>query len=108
MDSVPALLRDVRTRHGLSQARLAIRAGTTQAAISRIERGERSPSTATLGRLLLCMGEDLDLGLVRLAGEHDPVHLRAERRLSPAQRLDRAFEWLEFNSDLLGAARGRR
>jgi transcriptional regulator with XRE-family HTH domain len=56
------LLRDARRKHGVSQARLAIRAGTTQSAISRIERDHVSPSVETLRDLLHMLGEDLVLG----------------------------------------------
>jgi transcriptional regulator with XRE-family HTH domain len=55
------LLRTVRRRHGLSQAQLAARARTSQAAISRIERGQVSPSVATLTTLLDLIGEELAL-----------------------------------------------
>jgi transcriptional regulator with XRE-family HTH domain len=65
MDDVAKLLRETRARHGLSQSRLARRAGTTQAVVSRIERGETSPSMATLRRLLAAMGWELDAGLRR-------------------------------------------
>jgi len=99
------LIRATRRRHGLSQRRLALRAGSTQAAISRLERDELSPSVETLDRLLLSMGERLSLGVQRLPGDHDPVHLAAERRLSPDTRLARAFEWARFNNELLGTAR---
>ena len=40
---------------------LAIRAGTTQSAISRIERDRVSPSVETLRELLYLLGEDLSL-----------------------------------------------
>src|SRR5687768_7332967 len=58
---VGELIRDARGRHGLSQATLARRAGTTQKQVSRIERGEISPSIATIARLLAAMGERLEL-----------------------------------------------
>jgi len=102
------LLRSVRLRHGLTQAQLALRAGTTQTAISRLERGDRSPSSETLRRLLLVMGEDLDLRTRRLKGEHDPAHLRAERALTPAKRLERAFAWMRFNASMSAAGRRAR
>lgn len=102
------LVRATRVRHGLTQAQLALRAGTTQTAVSRLERGDRSPSTATLQRLLLVMGEDLDLRTRRLAGEHDPAHLQAERALTPAARLERAFGWMRFNAALSSAGRRAR
>ena len=52
------LIRSTRTRLGLSQRRLALRAGTTQAAVSRIERGVVSPTFATLHELMVAMGEE--------------------------------------------------
>ncbi len=102
------LLRSIRVRHGLTQAQLATRAGTTQTAISRLERDERSPTIETLRRLLLVMGEDLDLRSRRIKGEHDPAHLRAERALTPAQRLERAFAWMRLNAALSAAGRRAR
>jgi DNA-binding XRE family transcriptional regulator len=56
------LLRDARRRHGLTQRQLAARARTSQAAISRIERGVVSPSVDTLAELLWLMNERLELG----------------------------------------------
>lgn len=105
----PTLLRTVRTRRGLTQAQLARRAGTTQTAISRLERGARSPTVDTLRRLLVVMGEEIDLGARPLRGTHDPAHLAAERSLSPAARLERAFAWMRLNESLrAGGRRARR
>jgi transcriptional regulator with XRE-family HTH domain len=100
------LIRRARSAHGLSQAQLAIRAGTTQTAISRLERGQRSPTVQTLRRLLLVMGEDLALESRPLEGTHDPDHLRAERKLSPAQRLTRALDWMRLNAQVRRARTG--
>jgi transcriptional regulator with XRE-family HTH domain len=102
------LIRSVRTRRGLTQVELARRAGTTQTAISRLERGDRSPTVETLRKVLLVMGEDLDLRARRLKGAHDPKHLRAERALTPAKRLERAFEWMRFNAAVAAAGRHAR
>lgn len=55
------LLRDARRRHGVTQKQLAIRARTSQAAVSRIERGVVSPSIATLAHLLEMLNEELVL-----------------------------------------------
>jgi uncharacterized protein len=55
------LIREARVRHGLSQERLARRAGTRQSAISRLERGDVSPTVETLELLLNAMGERLEL-----------------------------------------------
>lgn len=59
-----SLIREARRRHGISQETLARRACTTQKQISRIERGELSPSVSTLTRLLAAMGERLELRAV--------------------------------------------
>ena len=102
------LIRAVRTRCGLTQATLARRAGTTQTAISRLESGGRSPTIETLRRLLQVMGEDLQLDSSPLRGDHDPRHLRAERSLTPAQRLERAFAWMRLNAQIRSGARRAR
>ena len=102
------LVQMVRVRHGLTQATLARRAGTTQTAISRLESGRRSPTADTLRRLLRVMGEDLELGAFPLRGDHDPNHLRAERALTPTQRLERAFAWMRLNTAIRSGARRTR
>ena len=102
------LVRAVRTRRGLTQAALARRAGTTQTAISRLESGGRSPTIATLRRLLQVMGEDLQLETSSLQRAHDPDHLRAELALAPAQRLERAFAWMRLNTAIRSGARRAR
>ena len=60
MPSAAALLREARTRAGLSQRALAERAGTAQSVIARIERGLTSPTWETLERLLAAAGESLN------------------------------------------------
>jgi uncharacterized protein len=62
---VPAeLLKEVRRRHGLTQADLARRAGTSQPVISAYERGRRDPSFETLRKLVEAAGERLELDAV--------------------------------------------
>lgn len=58
------LARDARRRAQLSQRALATKAGTTQAAIARIEAGQTSPSFDTLRRLVGASGFDLRVELV--------------------------------------------
>jgi transcriptional regulator with XRE-family HTH domain len=82
------LLRDARARHGVSQKRLATRAGTTQSAISRIERDRISPSIETLRDLFSLMGEDLTLGTEPRDWGIDRSLIRERFKLTPAQRLD--------------------
>jgi transcriptional regulator with XRE-family HTH domain len=56
-----SLIRAVRRRHGLSQAEMARRAGTSQPVISAYEHGRRDPSYGTLRRLVEAGGEQLQL-----------------------------------------------
>ena len=60
---VDRLLADVRREAGLSQAKLAVRAGTSQSAIARYERAVCVPSIATLERLLRACGRSLSLAV---------------------------------------------
>ena len=52
MPTAAELLREARTRAGLSQRVLARRAGTAQSVVARIEQGRTSPTWSTLERLL--------------------------------------------------------
>jgi transcriptional regulator with XRE-family HTH domain len=100
------LIRDARRRHGLSQRGLALRSGAGQAWISRVERGEVSPSVDSLERLLSVMGETLRLGAERAAIEEgDPTWDRTHRARPMAERLERAFDAAAFAGDLRGAAK---
>lgn len=90
------LLREARIRHGLSQERLAIRAGTTQSAISRIEQERGSPTIRTLAELLRMMGEDLVLGTEMRDTGIDLTLNRANLELTPSQRVERGLEFADF------------
>jgi transcriptional regulator with XRE-family HTH domain len=86
---VGTLIRDARRRHLVSQAELAHRAGTSQRHVSRIERGDVSPSAETVARLLAGIGERLELRAV--PGPRDnrsDEDLRSDYQdLTPSQRL---------------------
>jgi uncharacterized protein len=56
-----ALIKAVRRRQGLSQAELALRAGTSQPVISAYEHARRDPSYETLRRIVEAAGERLRL-----------------------------------------------
>lgn len=100
------LLREVRKRHGLTQAQLAARARTSQAAISRIERDQVSPSTAMLARLLDLMGEELVVDARPIEYGHDRTLLRENLSRSATARVEHAEGLADFVSRNLGAARG--
>lgn len=90
---VGEVVRQARKRHAVSQQVLALRAGTDQAAISRIERGEISPSVETVERLLAAIGERLRLEPIPLERDYDPLHMRATLERSPEERLRLAISW---------------
>lgn len=81
------LLRDARRRHNVSQQQLAVRAGTTQSAISRIESDRGSPSVETLSALLYLLGEDLELGSALRDTGIDITLNRERLRQTPAERV---------------------
>lgn len=86
--SPSVLLREARARQGISQRRLALRAGTSQDAISRIERGVESPTLERLSHLLVVLGERLELVTmpsVEADGEVAPLAAR--------ERLREAASW---------------
>jgi len=86
------LLRQARTRAGLSQVELATQAGTTQSVISAYESGQRQPSVPALARLIEAAGFELTLGLRR-----QPSRLR--RLSGPVGRQVR-----RYRQDLIAAA----
>jgi transcriptional regulator with XRE-family HTH domain len=77
------LLKEARDRAGLTQRELAQRAGTSQAMVARIERGQQSPSVATLERLVLACG--LELRVETAGGAGPPA--------GPAARTGRLLVW---------------
>lgn len=62
--SVLEALVQARAEAGLTQAELAIRLGTTQSAIARLESGGTSPSLATLRKYAAATGKRLEVRLV--------------------------------------------
>jgi transcriptional regulator with XRE-family HTH domain len=88
-----SIIREARQRRGLTQAKLALRAGTRQSAISRLEKDEISPSVETLELLLNAMGETLVLGTQQMDRDYDPLHREAMERREPAERLAVAVSW---------------
>jgi transcriptional regulator with XRE-family HTH domain len=98
------LLRDARARHGLTQKQLAIRARTSQAAISRIERGLVSPTVETLEKLLAMMNEELVLDAREIDWGHDRTLLQQNLRRTPAERIEYMTDVANFVLRNRGAA----
>jgi len=102
------LIRERRLAHGLTQARLALRAGTTQTALSRLERGELSPSIATLQRILFVLGETIELRVADLLGDHDEAHLAGLLARPAAERLELGMSWNRLAGEFARAGRHAR
>ena len=81
-----AILQEARRRAGLTQRELAERAGTSQSAIARIERGRQLPSLETLQRLLRACDLDLELHVVP-HDTHDDTLIDEMLTMKPEHRL---------------------
>lgn len=90
------LLKQARRRHGVSQGSLAVRAGTTQSAISRIERDRVSPSVETLRELLYLLGEDLALSSEVRDFGIDRTLNQSNLAFTSEQRVRRGMEFADF------------
>ena len=87
------LLREARRRHGLTQRQLAARARTSQAAISRIERGLVSPTVDKLSELLRLMNESLVLDMSAIDWGHDVTLNRDNLAYPPEIRIRHQAQW---------------
>ena len=109
MSRLGYIVREVRQRRGLSQRSLAVRAGTQQATISRIECGEERPSFERFEQLMLVMGERPVLTTEPLEHGLDADDLRAERARAPDERLTLSLSWNRMAGGFAAAgARARR
>jgi transcriptional regulator with XRE-family HTH domain len=99
-ETAGTLLREARRRHGLTQAQLAARARTSQAAISRIERGLVSPSVAMLARLLDLLGEELVLDAEPIDYGLDRTLIRENLKRTPEERIDHIASFANFLREL--------
>lgn len=84
-----------------------MRAGTTQSAISRIERDRVSPSVETLRELLYLLGEDLTLGTAQRDFGIDRTLNAENLRLRPADRVRKGLAFADFVRRNRGSAFGR-
>ena len=126
-----AALARARRQAGISQAQLAVRLGTTQSAVARMERDRLSPSLRTLQRAYEALGQGLLLVPVASRAAYarsrqvvpavaepasprydvghatavDMTQIYANRRLSPVERLDRLASAVRGMNDLLRAVR---
>lgn len=99
------LVRTTRERKGLSQRRLALRAGTSQSAVARIGGGDEQVTWPRLRALLLAIGEEPLLASRPVTSRYDAGALLRDRRMSPESRLANGIAFEEFATELALAAR---
>ena len=97
MPSAADLLRQARTRAGLSQRALARRAGTAQSVIARIERGQTSPTWETLERLLGAAGAGISAQIDAAIDAGSMLYeVPGILRMTPEHRLQQAEDVSQF------------
>jgi len=106
MGSPMEVVREMRFDAGLSQRELARRAGTSQPAIARYERGAAVPSWETLERLAAACGRRLNLAAEVAPDPPDLELARSLLELSPLERL-RSLSGFTHLRELAGGG-GRR
>ena len=83
-----SLLREARTKAGLSQAELARRAGVTQSVVSAYESATRQPSLPMLDRLVSATGLELEIQVRRRSSRLDgPIGKRLWARRTKVKQL---------------------
>ena len=112
---IGAFIARLRTQAGLSQRELARRAGTSQPAIARLERGGTSPSVDTLERLARAAGFELRLELESPAAgdpvvdaykrDIDRTLLRENLKKSPDQRIRALAKHQDFMREVRRATK---
>jgi transcriptional regulator with XRE-family HTH domain len=102
------LLREARLRHELSQEQLAIRAGTTQSAIARIERDRASPSIKTMTELFKAMEEDFVFGARPRDWGVDLTLNHQNFRFTPMERIERGLGFADEIREIQGQIAARR
>jgi transcriptional regulator with XRE-family HTH domain len=93
LSEVGKVLRAARERQGLSQRRLALRAGTSQDAISRIERGVEAPTLGRLAQLVLTLGLRPVLTIEPVDCRVPRSELAAGAEMTARERLREAASW---------------
>jgi transcriptional regulator with XRE-family HTH domain len=77
--TVAVRLKTLRTERGLTLDQLAEQSGVSRAMISRVERGEASPTAALLARLCSALGVSLSVFFATAGKEASPLARRADQ-----------------------------
>lgn len=89
MEAVGKLITDLRGER-VSQRALAVRAGTSQSYLSRVEAGAVQPSLAQAERLLNCLGFEFKVELAPMPRRTDPFGLPAQLAMTAEERMQSA------------------
>lgn len=89
----------------MTQAELAARAGLTQSAVARLERGGANPTIATLDNVIAATGHRLILAAAPRRASFDEGQLLERLAMTPAQRL---ANFTASSRSLAGMARRAR
>jgi transcriptional regulator with XRE-family HTH domain len=94
------LIKELRIQHALSQRELAYRAGTSQSAIARIERGDEDITWKRLSSILAAMGDRPILDSARLPYRYELGDLMRDRAMSPEARIANGIRFNRFGSEM--------
>ena len=103
--SAAALIRESRLTAGLTQAELARRLGTTQAAVARLERPGANPTVETVDRVLHALDRRLELSAPEAKPSIDETLLLETLRRTPAERLASFSSWRRSMKEMVERAR---
>ena len=101
------LVREARRRAGLTQTELAERAGTTQSAIARLERGVGRPTMERISALVEACGLELQVRLVP-SDAHDWSMVEHNVALDTEERVMRALASIRLAEEVRAAGRASR
>lgn len=104
----PGLLRRARRAAGMTQAELAERLQVSQPEIARLEAPGANPRVGTLEDAIAATGYELELTIAEDRSGIDEAQIRANLRLTPAERLDRMVQAQRKVRELTESARFRR
>jgi transcriptional regulator with XRE-family HTH domain len=82
-----SLIRQARADAAMTQVELAARAGLTQSAVARLERGGSNPTIATLANVIAATGHRLVLAVEPPRVAVDEQQLLERLAMTPAERL---------------------
>jgi transcriptional regulator with XRE-family HTH domain len=102
------LIRTVRLEAGLTQAELARRIGTSQAAVARLERRGANPRLATLARVVAATGKQLELAAREPDGGVDEEQIARQLRMTPAERAASHDHAYASSAELVRRSRRKR